>query len=308
MNFNAEAAMKKFVAFIVFPAVAFVSLCSCSKNNTQADKFATVHFNAAQNSTKTVFGDKTGGGYPTFWSGNESVAVSYNAGAFSSASLSSLSSDKASAAFDYSFTPDESASSHYFYSVCPASAVNSLSGDKCVINLSSNQITNTDGSLAESNQVIVSKSDTYSALPSEVNLQYAHPFAYGKVSLKLPEGYDDYSVKLMAYSYELCLSGPFQYDFTNDALSPITSGDAANMSLTSLNILSSARADIFFAINPVGVLSDHTFYFFCYLTSPEGTTVYAVKDLSKSNLAFSAGQVSEFTLNFSSATFEQYTK
>ena len=301
-NFNIEAVMKKIVVSIVLLAVAIASVCSCNKSNTQADKFTTVHFNAAQNSTKTVFGDKTGGGYPTFWSGDESVVVSYNAGEFSSASLSSVSSDKSSAAFDYSFTPDESASSHYFYSVCPASAVKSLSEDKCIVNLNSVQITNADGSLAESNQVIVAKSDSYSALPSEVNLQYAHPFAYGKVSLKLPEGYDDYKVQLMAISHDLYLSGSFQYDFTNSVLTPITSGD--NMSATQIELLPSTRTNIFFAINPVGGLGDYSFYVFCYLTSPEGTTVSAGKDLSGSTLSFNAGQVSEFTLDFSTATFE----
>ncbi len=300
--------MKKIVVSIVLLAGAFASVCSCSKSNTQADKFTTVHFRTAQNSTKTVFGDKTGGGYPTFWSGDESVAVSYNAGAFSSASLSSVSSDKSSAAFDYSFTPDESASSHYFYSVCPASAVKSLSGDKCIVNLNSIQITNEDGSLAESNQVIVAKSDSYSSLPSEVNLQYAHPFAYGKVSLKLPEGYDDYTVQLMLFSYDLYLCGPFQYDFSNDALTPITTGEPENRSLTQIEVLPSTKSNIFFAINPVGGPSDHTFYIFCYLTSPEGTTVSAVKDLSGKKLSFNAGQVSEFTLDFSTATFEQSTK
>ncbi len=298
--------MKKIVVSIVLLAGAFASVCSCSKSNTQADKITTVHFNAAQNSTKTVFGDKTGGGYPTIWSGDESVAVSYNAGAFSSASLSSVSSDKSSAAFDYSFTPDESASSHYFYSVCPASAVKSLSGDKCIVNLSSTQITNEDGSLAESNQVIVAKSDSYSSLPSEVNLQYAHPFAYGKVSLKLPEGYDDYKVKLMAISNKLYLSGGFQYDFTEQSLTPIDS--VSNLSYTTLSVFSSTHSSIFFAINPVGNLIGQDFYVLCYLTSPEGTTVSADKDLSGSKLSFNAGQVSEFTLDFSTATFEQSTK
>ncbi len=300
--------MKKIVANVVLLAVAFASVCSCNKSNTQADKFSTVHFNAAQNSTKTVFGDKTGGGYPTFWSGNESVAVSYNAGAFSSASWSSLSSDKSSASFNYSFTPDESASLHYFYSVCPASAVKSLSRDKCIVNLSSTQITNADGSLAESNQVIVAKSDSYSSLPSEVNLQYAHPFAYGKVSLKLPEGYDEYSVQLMIISWNLYLSGPFQYDFSNDVLTPITTGAMENRSLTQIDVLPSTKSNIFFAINPVGSLGEHTFYILCYLTSSDGTTVYAQKDLSNSKLVFNAGQVSEFTLDFSDATFELSTK
>lgn len=297
--------MKKIVVSIVLLAGAFASVCSCSKSNTQADIFTTVHFRAAQNSTKTVFGDKTGGGYPTFWSGDESVAVSYNAGEFSSASLSSVSSDKRSAAFDYSFTPDESASSHYFYSVCPASAVKSLSEDKCIVNLSFYQITNADGSLAESNQVIVAKSGSYSSLPSEVNLQYAHPFAYGKVSLKLPEGYDAYSVKLSFYS-DAFLSGGFQYDFTEQSLTPITSG--SNLSYPTLSVVSSTHSSIFFAINPVGNLIGRQFFVWCYLTSPEGTTVSAGKDLSGSTLSFNAGQVSEFTLDFSTATFEQSTK
>lgn len=54
--------MKKIVATIVLSAAAVAAVISCSKSNIQADKITTVHFNAAQNSTKTVFGDKTGGG------------------------------------------------------------------------------------------------------------------------------------------------------------------------------------------------------------------------------------------------------
>lgn len=174
--------------------------------------------------------------------------------------------------------------------------------------MSSIQVTNEDGSLAESNQVIVAKSDSYSSLPSEVNLKYAHPFAYGKVSLKLPEGYDEYSVKLMIISWNLYLSGPFQYDFSNDALTPIITGELGNMSLPQIEVRPSTKSNIFFAINPVGSLGDYAFYILCYLTSSDGTIVYAQKDLSNSKLAFNAGQVSEFTLDFSDATFEQSTK
>ncbi len=292
--------MKKISMFGAIVAVSVLGVCSCNKSEVAGP--VTVKFCASDLATKTYFDNKTDGNYPVLWSGNESISVSYNGGTPSGVKVSSVSSDKKSAAFDYTFTPDASASSHTFYCVSPASAVTSLSKDTYVLYLPYSQTTKADGSLDDANQIIFA-SATSTDVPSDVDLKFSHLFAYGKVTVKLPEGTTANVAQLQLYAdHQIYLSGAFQYDAANKkVVTPVTSG--SSLSLGYLVINTNTSENIFFAVNPVGKLAGNTFTVYCVLSDGK-SAAKDIKFTEGKNLAFNAGQVSEFTLDFSNETFK----
>ena len=107
-------------------AVAAMCLFSCTKENVRpSESTQTITFTALTPDTKTHFGAKDGT-YPTLWTGNEQVAVSYNGGAKTTASVSG--SGK-SASIDAKITVDKAAAQHKFTLASPAAAISSFGSD-----------------------------------------------------------------------------------------------------------------------------------------------------------------------------------
>lgn len=99
-------------------------LFSCTKENVRpSESTQTITFTALTPDTKTHFGAKDDTAYPTLWTGNEQVAVSYNGGTKPSASVSG--SGK-SASIDAKIDVDKTAAEHKFMLASPAAAITSL--------------------------------------------------------------------------------------------------------------------------------------------------------------------------------------
>lgn len=133
-------------------AVAAMCLFSCTKENVRpSESTQTITFTALTPDTKTHFGAKDGTAYPTLWTGNEQVAVSYNGGAKTSASVSG--SGK-SASINAEITVNEAAAEHKFTLASPAVAITSFdkSGD-VYFTIPSVQIPG-DGTCDEAAQII----------------------------------------------------------------------------------------------------------------------------------------------------------
>lgn len=102
-------------------AVAAMCLFSCNKENvTPSESTQTITFTALTPDTKTHFGEKTSTAYPTLWTGNEQVAVSYNGSAKTTASVSG--SGK-SASISAETVVDRNAAEHKFMLASPADAI-----------------------------------------------------------------------------------------------------------------------------------------------------------------------------------------
>lgn len=108
-------------------AVAAMCLFSCTKENVRpSESTQTITFTALTPDTKTHFGAKTGRAYPTLWTGNEQVAVSYNGGAKTSASVSG--SGK-SASINAEIAVNGTAAKHKFTLASPAAAITRFGSD-----------------------------------------------------------------------------------------------------------------------------------------------------------------------------------
>ena len=168
-------------------AVAAMCLFSCTKENIRpSESTQTITFTALTPDTKTHFGAKDGIAYPTLWTGNEQVAVSYNGGAKTSASVSG--SGK-SASISAKITVNEAAAEHKFTLASPAAAITSLdNGGDIHFTIPSVQIPG-EGTCDEAAQIIyASASCTAEELSSNISLTFKHLTAYGNMSVILPEG------------------------------------------------------------------------------------------------------------------------
>ena len=168
-------------------AVAAMCLFSCNKENvTPSESTQTITFTALTPDTKTHFGEKTSTAYPTLWTGNEQVAVSYNGSAKTTASVSG--SGK-SASISAETVVDRNAAEHKFMLASPAAAITSFdSGGDIYFTIPSVQ-TPGEGTCDEAAQIIyATASCTAEQLNSNISLTFKHLTAYGNMSVVLPEG------------------------------------------------------------------------------------------------------------------------
>lgn len=236
--------------FILLFAAAFaIAACNKSDNLLEKGSATTVNFTAESIETKTVFGEKTGGFYPTLWTPGH-LKISLNFATPKDAAVAP-SSDQATSSFSASFQ-NPGSGPYTFYSLSPKSAyVNIYKNYKnCTINIPTDQ-TPTAASVDEAAQLLWAKSASSENFPSSINLQYKHVTAYGKLdilNLNLG-GRTISSVNLVASKkwagrYYLYLENHEQY---------IAGSLKENSSSSSININTSSSSGLWFACAPVEI-------------------------------------------------------
>ena len=262
-------------------AVAAMCLFSCTKENVRpSESTQTITFTALTPDTKTHFGAKDGTAYPTLWTGNEKVAVSYNGGAKTTASVSG--SGK-SASISAEIKVDEAAAEHKFMLASPAAAITSLdSGGDIYFTIPSTQ-TPGEGTCDEAAQIIyATASCTAEALNSNISLTFKHLTAYGNMSVSLPEGAGKVK-KIELLTAATGLTGSYGYG---------SLGLKEDVKKDELTILTDKTTGIFFACAPAD-LKDETLLI--TVTTDKGVYEKEI-DLTGKNLSFTAGKVSKFTV------------
>lgn len=262
-------------------AVAAMCLFSCNKENVRPSENAqTITFTALTPDTKTHFGEKTGTSYPTLWTGNEQVAVSYNGGEKSPASVSG--SGK-SASINAKITVDETAAEHKFMLASPAAAISSLSSEGDIYFTIHSVQTPGEGTCDEAAQIIyASASCTAEELNSNISLTFQHLTAYGNMSVVLPEGAGKVKeIKLQTTATGL--TGSYRYG---------SLGLKEDVKKDELTILTDKTTGIFFACAPADLNGENL-----VVTVTTNKGVYEKDiDLKGKNLSFTAGKVSKFTV------------
>ena len=169
---------------MILPFAAILAFTACTKENTNdiAENNNAIRFVADQEITKTHFGEKNGDKYPTYWTGNESVAVALNYKESVDAAVTA-SADFKSASFTAVLADDESGS-YSFCAVAPLVAFKdmSTSNKRIMIDIPSEQ-TPIAGSCDETAQVVAAYTEPVNAFPSEVSLNFKHLTAYGLLSI-----------------------------------------------------------------------------------------------------------------------------
>lgn len=280
--------MKKISKALLFIAVSAMAAVSCAKENiqpTQSGETLMVTFNATAVETKTVFGEKSGNSYPTLWTTNEQVAVSYNGGELMTTDITPSSDDK-SASFTLGIEKEAGAQTHKFVAVSPAASVTDVDkqDNSFYVYIPSTQ-TPLSGSCEEKAQLIAaSKEYSDEEFDNHVELNFKHISAYGNMSVLLPS--DAGTVESVSLSADYDLTGHFNYSFSNDELFAL---DAVK----TVTIKTNKTDGLFFAVAPVDLSGKKM-----TVTVTTNKGVYTKEiDLSGKTLKFVDGQVSKFTVS-----------
>lgn len=262
-------------------AVAAMCLFSCNKENvTPSENAQTITFTALTPDTKTHFGEKTGNAYPTLWTGNEQVAVSYNGGAKTTASVSG--SGK-SASISAETVVDKTAAEHKFTLASPAAAITSLDSDGDIYFTIPSVQTPGEGTCDEAAQIIyATASCTAEEMNSNISLTFKHLTAYGNMSVVLPEGAGKVN-KIELLTAATGLTGSYGY---------IYSEIAPEAEESKLTLLTDKTTGIFFACAPADLNGENLVV---TVTTDKGVYEKDI-DLKDKNLSFKAGKVSKFTV------------
>ena len=256
-------------------------LFSCNKENvTPSESTQTITFTALTPDTKTHFGEKAGTAYPTLWTGNEQVAVSYNGSAKTTASVSG--SGK-SASISAETVVDGNAAEHKFMLASPAAAITSFdkSGD-IYFTIPSVQ-TPGEGTCDEAAQIIYATASCKAEqLNSNISLTFKHLTAYGNMSVVLPEGAGKVN-KIELLTAATGLTGSYR---------SIYSEIAPEAEESKLTILTDKTTGIFFACAPADLNGENLVV---TVTTDKGVYEKDI-DLTGKNLSFKAGKVSKFTV------------
>lgn len=280
--------MKKISKALLFIAVSAIAAVSCAKENiqpTQSGETQMVTFNATAVETKTVFGEKSGNSYPTLWTTNEQVAVSYNGGELMTTDITPSSDDK-SASFTLGIEKEAGAQTHKFVAVSPAASVTDVDkqDNSFYVYIPSTQ-TPLSGSCEEKAQLIAaSKEYSDEEFDNHVELNFKHIPAYGNMSVLLPS--DAGTVESVSLSADYDLTGHFNYSFSNDELFAL---DAVK----TVTIKTNKTDGLFFAVAPVDLSGKKM-----TVTVTTNKGVYTKEiDLSGKTLKFVVGQVSKFAVS-----------
>lgn len=262
-------------------AVAAMCLFSCNKENVRpSESTQTINFTALTPDTKTHFGEKADTAYPTLWTGNEQVAVSYNGGAKTTANVSG--SGK-SASISAETVVDRNAAEHKFILASPAAAITSFDkrGD-FYFTIPSVQ-TPGEGTCDEAAQIIyATASCTAEALNSNISLTFKHLTAYGNMSVVLPKEAGKVN-KIELLTAATGLTGSYGY---------IYSEIAPEAEESKLTLLTDKTTGIFFACAPADLNGENLVV---TVTTDKGVYEKDI-DLKDKTLSFTAGKVSKFTV------------
>ena len=261
-------------------AVAAMCLFSCTKENVRpSESTQTITFTALTPDTKTHFGAKDGTAYPTLWTGNEQVAVSYNGGEKTSAGVSG--SGK-SASINAKIAVDAAAAEHKFTLASPAAAISSFGSDGDIYFTIPSVQTPGEGTCDEAAQIIyATASCTAEALSSNISLSFKHLTAYGNMSVVLPEGAGKVK-KIELLTAATGLTGSYGY---------IYSEIVSEAEESKLTLLTDKTTGIFFACAPADLKDENL----VTVTTDKGVYEKDI-DLTGKTLNFAAGKVSKFTV------------
>lgn len=262
-------------------AVAAMCLFSCTKENVRpSESTQTITFTALTPDTKTHFGEKTGTAYPTLWTGNEQVAVSYNGGTKTTARVSG--SGK-SASINTEITVDKAAAKHKFTLASPAAAISRFDSDGDIYFTIPSDQTPGEGTCDEAAQIIyAAASCTAEKLNSNISLSFKHLTAYGNMSVTLPEGAGKVK-KIELLTAATGLTGSYRYGAW---------GLKEDVKKDELTILTDKATGIFFACAPADLKDENLVV---TVTTDKGVYEKDI-DLAGKTLNFVAGKVSKFTV------------
>ena len=197
--------------------------------------------------TRTVFGEPDGKTYPTYWSGDETVGISLN---YDWAEEVGVTVNEFRTVAEFSYVPEESATSYTFFVVSPASALEMSSQSREALRIAVPAVQKPlPGSVDEGAQVFYAKTSTYTEKPASVDVRFNHLTAYGKLTLKNVTGTP---VRLTLVS-DQALSGSCYVALAGGTVSTREGAHSLTIDLENLTVTGGNLEDIWFACLPANL-------------------------------------------------------
>ena len=276
----------------------------------EQEKEYRVHFTTGTVETKTTFGDAVDDGaghvtYPAYWTANDrSVMISLN---YEQAVTAGVDADKTDgdghiirASFDASFTGIEASNPYRFYLVSPASAFMWPSATRSGVSFFVPGTQKpTAASVDEAAQILVARSDAYTAMPEAVEVDFDHITAYGKLTLNNVNPGTGVSVESVTlWSENQSIAGSWYYKFSDGSIQEKEPSGSLEINTENINVV--AGDPIWFACAPAG-LGGKPLKIAVNLSN--GKALVRTITLN-STVNFAAGKIIRFSVNMASATLE----
>lgn len=302
--------MKKGIKSLMLIAAAAMTFTSCQKEDkaqvNDGKGTVKVNFTSVADGTKTYFGDRTTDKYPTLWTGDEKVGITYvNANIDKDNNVVTVKGKGETTTFSTELTAVDGGGTVYVFAPWypgnfkdeDAGGFTNYQGEKMNANvvIPTKQIS-TPNSCDPRAQLLVAKYDFKSGVEENVAVSFTHATAYGKVTIK---GVDT-KIKTVKIDFGQNVTGTGIYYYTADNETyKAKAGDlkaGASYNQTYVEIDNSNNA------------CDKTFWFGIPAISCEGKTVVVTvtdendKEYTKAItsdvkvLKFEQGKVSAFTV------------
>lgn len=295
--------MKKFFSYAMLLAVAAMAFSSCAKEEIKGSDSNSVvlHFSAETSNTKSVFGAKSDGKYPTLWTDKKQVRFDANDSRKNDKNFTpKVVGSGESATFDVEFENLENTGTIYAFSPTgdfnatpkvPGFTNFTTDNNKHAIYLSiASEQTPLANSVDESAQVLFATAEYDLGVSKNISLEFNHLLAYGKMAITNFSG----TIKSVKMEFPENINGQ-SVKFSYQETEPVFSSGLSNKTIT----LDPANVEgnvFWFSLAPTAGNSGEMKII---ITDSNDDTYTKTLDLATKALPFVAGKVSAFSANFS---------
>ena len=271
-----------------------------------------VHFSTRPIATRTSFGEAvtdTEGNvsYPCYWTSNDTeVKISLNYEYAVVAGINTEETDEDGniirSSFDASFDGVDTSNPYTFYMVSPAEAFMWASPERGAVSVSilANQKPSAS-SVDEKAQILVARSDSYDAVPSNVEVDFSHITSYGKLTLTNLTQNPDYPAEaglasISIISKDQPIAGSWYYSMEDGAISEKEGTKTIIVDASGIDV--PGGDPIWFAAAPVEMAGKSITVRANFSNGSYLERTIKLND----NFNFSSGKVIRFSINMASAT------
>ena len=289
--------MRKEALLMMLSFLAVAAGCRMQEEAEVENSGPAVRFVARTDAlTRTVFGEPDGKTYPTYWSGDETVGISLN---YDWAEEVGVTVNEFRTVAEFSYVPEESATSYTFFVVSPASALEMSSQSREALRIAVPAVQKPlPGSVDEGAQVFYAKTSTYTEKPASVDVRFNHLTAYGKLTLKNVTGTP---VRLTLVS-DQALSGSCYVALAGGTVSTREGAHSLTIDLENLTVTGGNLEDIWFACLPANLAGKPLTVL---LETAEGNTYKRTIPQLGEGMNFVSGRIIRFSVDMTSAEQNQ---
>lgn len=303
--------MKKMMKLFGFIAVAAMSLTACQNDFDEQvninEEGVTVEF-YAEIPTRTAFGEKVDGFYPSTWTGKEKVRFFLNE---DNENYKDVTNQTVGETANFTVTFSSTATSGTVYAFSPVGYYTSSNAAACKGGFTSTKLTSsyknaylvvpatqkpTDESVDEAAHPLLAVKTFSNGLPVSATLEFQHVLAYGKMAI---EDFVGNGIKTIKLDFPTAVAGTGCYCYYAAKGNFKVGGiDKANVNTITIDGSEVSTDTYWFSVVPTGTLSGSIMM---TITDNDGY-LYKKEIKAADKLAFEKGKVSTFTVSMKGIT------